>query len=398
MRKLELKNQRSNYSIPLSNETLISENLKIIVTDDKFKLIDFGSPQKTLVNSFVVLPHEEMIINIGDFIQVGTELYKLEPLENTLITDSATLPDQAELITEKKAEIEVKIEVPPQEAQKTEALVKQEKPEETKEKEEITLTTIIQHLSKNKLISNSIPNLKNTKALHLKKIGVLTVLIVIFFGVLIVKATSFIVNKKELGFDSQKFLKQTEMIGTEYPKNPHCPDGYSTIIEQPDQYFLKLGYQSYLCKQDQTNLSMHYSAMTIKYIDSIQFHFSNSKETCDPEHLKSFFSIDAEVLPEGPNQWTTKNATAKWTTPISTDLTINANCDKNHHFWITGSTKVWDISIMTAFDDRRFITNDPEPITALQEIEFRKIAKQLDITSERSLKILEERIKAAKIK
>ena len=154
MRKLELKNQRSNYSIPLSNETLISENLKIIVTDDKFKLIDFGSPQKTLVNSFVVLPHEEMIINIGDFIQVGTELYKLEPLENTLITDSATLPDQAELITEKKAEIEVKIEVPPQEAQKTEALVKQEKPEETKEKEEITLTTIIQHLSKNKLISN----------------------------------------------------------------------------------------------------------------------------------------------------------------------------------------------------------------------------------------------------
>ncbi len=401
IRPLVLKNQRSNHSVPLSGETLITENLKIIVTDDKIKLIDFGSSQKTLVNSFVVPPHEEKTINIGDFIQVGSELYKLELLENILNTDSATLADQAELITEKKTETVDKIEVPSPEPRITEVAEVNEKLESTEENEEITLTSIIQ------APPPTIPIPNKVKTLHLKKVGFLTILTGIFFGFLIVKVALFIANKKEtpsiksvaeVSFNPSEFLKQTEMIGTKYPKNPRCADGYSIIIEQPDQYFLKLGYQSYLCKQDQTNLSMHYSTMETQYIDSLQFHFSKSKETCDPEHLKSFFSIEAEVLPEGPNQWTTKNATAKWASPISSDLTVNANCDKNHHFWITGSSKVWDISIITEFDTRRFITNDPEPITANQEIEFRKIAKQLNITSERSIKILEERIKAAKIK
>ena len=298
----------------------------------QINLLNLGSNEKILINSFSISRANVLPLNIGDFIKIGTELYKIEVLENTLITSSATFLKESSLAKDKKDTVEIK---------KSEVLNNNK------------LTFFNPNaVNKNKIYENKISNKKSRSF----PVFFVFFLILVALGLTFIKKNHITYTPAHLitehpkieaaGFDPQVFSKVTEYLGTKYPDQPICPTGYQGKFEKKDAPL-----RQFTCKKDENNNLLSINSYSNEYITLVISKFFIPSYSCSLENLKSFFNIEetefqmigGNVHHIGTIKWDIQSVTAPWVKELSKEQRIFASCSETTHEFIIGS----DLTMLT---------------------------------------------------
>src|SRR5690242_8402808 len=90
-RNLVLKNQRVGRDYPFSRQVTVSGNVTVANREETITIRYAGNSHVVKVNSYPVNPNEDFEIEIGDFIEIGSALFRLEADDKK--AGGATLPD-----------------------------------------------------------------------------------------------------------------------------------------------------------------------------------------------------------------------------------------------------------------------------------------------------------------
>ena len=440
-RQLILKNQRTNRDVTLSEVTVIAENLKIHVMDDEIYIEDSGSVPVVKINSYPLTPDDKYSIAIGDFIEIGKELFRVELVEQKINTASATLPkDLTRVVVDDDEDNDrtdpqivpnkiVRRSPRPTPTPVTKILEKGPKAKFDPTKWVILAGVLfLIGLSVRKFALQSTQETFSTASSPVAApiIGSVTIPVVSASGSPIVTKAmpplrgeakplgaaqavttmSFAESKNETNpptasqtmtmvFDPTEFLRLTGNIGERFPTGHHCPDDYALKLEDPSQLELKLNIKKFTCRDYRSDRSQYFRAVMNENITHVSLEYRKPLEKCDAEHLRAYFGTTGEVLKDGPVTWYSPHARADWAETILGDLNLVTGCESNTHlFWILASTRLTELMILMEKSSIFLLSQSSDyKMTPDLEAQFRQLAKNRGMNSERSTRILESGIK-----
>ena len=414
-----LKNQRTGRDLALSAVTIIAENLKIHVMDDEIYIEDTGAVPVVKINSYPLTPDNKYSIVIGDFVEIGKDLFRVEIVEQKTNTASATLPknltrvvvednDRTDpQITPRKV---IKRAPSPYPRPQSQVLEKIPKAKFDPTKWVVlagVLFLIALNVRKFALRSGQETSSTATTAVAAPVVNASASPIVSLAENKISPPAKAIRPLKSetqpliaaqavtMTFDPTEFLRLSQNIGERFPTGHHCPDDYAMKLETPSQLDLKLNVKKYTCRDYRSDRTQHFRAVMNENITTVSLEYRKPLETCDAEHLRGYFGTTGEVLKDGPVTWYSPHAHADWAESITGDLELVVGCESQTHlFWVSAITRIGDLVLQSDQSRLFFLTPYADyKMTPEIEAKFRKLAADRGLNSDRSKRILDSGIK-----